>query len=200
MVWSTLCAHGSPRRLPYHRGCWDPAGTSSPRCCPGVPSLFLHIRAAATGGGSPCAHVFLRIPAVLRHQAHAGPARAHPVHRPRQGHRPGRPPQPGRPPACSRERWPGQPPNAPRSLSRCAASAACWPTRPLSPQHLAPLTRPARLPARHHSTPAQPEKPGKRPPEPITGGTSAWLDGSPRGTCPAGVVCRSGRGYTPVGH
>jgi len=54
------------------------------------------------------------------------------------------------------ERWPRQPANTVRTLSRRAAPAACWPAWPLAAsRHRPRRPRPARLPARHHPAPLQ---------------------------------------------
>ena len=70
---------------------------------------------------------------VLPQLAHAGPPRAHAVHRRRQASRPSRPaPAPSPPPPAPRGPWPKPPPSAPPTTSQCTASPACWPTWPPS--------------------------------------------------------------------
>ena len=73
-----------------------------------------------------------RVPAdavVLPQLAHAGPARARPVHRRRQARRPGRPAQPSRPRLPAHHRpWPRPPASRPLPTCPCTASPPCSPT------------------------------------------------------------------------
>ena len=93
---------------------------------------------------------------VLPRLAHAGPARARPVHRRRQASRPGRPARPGRPRRPLTPR-PGQSRNEahPRRPARAQfRHPARRPGHDLPEHHRPGRPRAARLPARHHTHPA----------------------------------------------
>ena len=114
-----------------------------------------------------------RVPAdavVLHHLAHAGPARARPVHRRRQARRPGRPAKPGRPRRPlpegtgqgGRQAHPGRRPGAQ------LRQPAHRPGHHLPKHHHPRRPGPARLPARHHPDrrPAPGLRPARRQPPP----------------------------------